>query len=319
MKTFALRALLLLAPLFAGPVQAQAAPDPIEADQRQLLAWQGLKLASTQDKQFRPGCVPVPFPTTPSGAQTSGTAAATGGSVRFTFWHQPCAGGGQQLLLTLQPASGTPFVCSGAATLVQGGRQYQRPFFNPSPAPALESVCGTLFVPTAVWLDARGIQAATPFNDAEAFEFIYQEGVLPVLRVSVPAAQGAASPTPAITLGTRTNGTWYEPSMPGQGWFFEAHEPSGTFIFSRFTWRAESASHDWYTGVGTFQGDQAEVTLYRSSGGRFVNAAPVTTVPAGSATLRFRSCSRARLDYSFEDGRSGSLDIQRLSPLPAGC
>jgi hypothetical protein len=69
--------------------------------------------------------------------------------------------------------------------------------------------------------------------------------------------------------------------------------------------------------------DLDAIGIFESTGGIFDRAADTTTVQIGSADLAFTSCSTATLDYRLTSGafagRSGRLDLQRVTAIPAGC
>jgi hypothetical protein len=89
----------------------------------------------------------------------------------------------------------------------------------------------------------------------------------------------------------------------------------GWFTFDEIVGGAEHQR--WYTLGGALAGGAASAVLaiYRNVGGNF-DAAPVTTATqVGNATLRFATCDRGTLDYTFSDGsgRSGAIDLTRLT------
>ena len=67
------------------------------------------------------------------------------------------------------------------------------------------------------------------------------------------------------------------------------------------------------------------VTIYETTGGMFDTPTPPgqQTVPVGTATLAFQSCSAATFSYTFtagtSSGASGTITLQRVGPVPPGC
>jgi len=71
----------------------------------------------------------------------------------------------------------------------------------------------------------------------------------------------------------------------------------------------------WYTlqGAVTDDDDTATMPIYLTQGGAFDSGQPTTTTEEiGEATLRFDDCDSAQMQYSFDDGRSGTIDLSRL-------
>jgi hypothetical protein len=55
--------------------------------------------------------------------------------------------------------------------------------------------------------------------------------------------------------------------------------------------------------------------LYESSGGKFDDPQSVTTLPVGSITLTFLSCTEAVMDYSFDAwDAQGTVELERVIP-----
>jgi hypothetical protein len=83
----------------------------------------------------------------------------------------------------------------------------------------------------------------------------------------------------------------------------------------------------WLVGQGSYVygGRSILVTLYETNGGVFDTNTPDSqiTMPVGSATLTFQSCTSALLEFLFSagsyDGRSGTIALARLGKVPSGC
>lgn len=134
--------------------------------------------------------------------------------------------------------------------------------------------------------------------------------------VIVEAAQAAA-----FTINEGVQGSWLNNATGGQGFFFDV-APSVNQLFgvAWFTWTGTAGQYDWLTGAGSYQGDRATVTLFRTRGGRFNDPAPVQTTPAGNATIVFTSCTQATLAFTLTDPpASGSIPLSRLLPAGTAC
>lgn len=125
----------------------------------------------------------------------------------------------------------------------------------------------------------------------------------------------AAAPTVTV-INRAIDGSWFNPATSGQGFLIETYPPDRVFSMAWFTWTAEGG-YDWYVGVGSFEDNIAELDVFRSSGGRFNDPAPVDSVDVGDATFTLRSCSEATFDFVISDPPvSGSIPLTRI--LPAG-
>ena len=126
---------------------------------------------------------------------------------------------------------------------------------------------------------------------------------------------------PPFAISPGITGTWSNPATPGQGFELEVVTSSNIMVFGWFTWSATTAGvHDWLSGLGTIAGNSVTVDLQRSSGGRFNDPTPVTTASVGTATFRFTNCQSGTVTFNRTDnGQSGTIPIQRLTPVPSNC
>ncbi len=107
-------------------------------------------------------------------------------------------------------------------------------------------------------------------------------------------------------------GAWYNPQMPGQGFFIQrlGDVQFLTWFFSRPDFEINPARLSWLSLQGSAVGTSklAELKIYRSSGGSFVGgSAPLFEV--GSARLSFQSCSDATLSYVLAQDIEVSDDL----------
>ena len=118
-------------------------------------------------------------------------------------------------------------------------------------------------------------------------------------------------------------GSWYNVTTSGQGMeleFFADLIAPGTGLLQgawfTFDTSAGGADHQrWYTFSGSAQSGQASiaVTIYENTGGTF-STPPIThAVAVGTGTLTLTSCTDGTFNYSFNDGRSGSIALTRLT------
>lgn len=129
-----------------------------------------------------------------------------------------------------------------------------------------------------------------------------------------------AGGAPAFAINFGIGGTWHNPATPGQGFLLEVVPALNSLALGWFTWGNTTGDHLWLSGLGPISGDSATVQLQRSSNGLFNNPAPVASAPAGTATFRFTDCSHGTVTFQRSDsGESGTIPIERLTPVPASC
>lgn len=123
-----------------------------------------------------------------------------------------------------------------------------------------------------------------------------------------------------LQINEGLSGAWYNPATSGQGFFFDVHPGSNLFGLAWFTWTEQPGVYDWLTGVGRFAGASAQVSLSRTRGGQFNAPLAVTSVDAGTASITFSDCSRARLEFVLSAPvRSGSIELVKLLPPSPLC
>ena len=121
--------------------------------------------------------------------------------------------------------------------------------------------------------------------------------------------------------------------MPGAPFGVAVNPSSGAFFAAWYTYMpngtaAGAAGQRWYTAqAASFTPGlrSMPVTIYETTGGVFDTPTPPgpKTVPAGTGTWAFQSCSAATFGYIFtggsSSGLSGIITLSRVSPLPPGC
>ena len=158
-----------------------------------------------------------------------------------------------------------------------------------------------------------------------------RSGSAPMTRITpnVTCVMSGVAPTNADFA---LSGNWYDPATSGQGFVLEVNPLAAIAFFAWYTYAqdgqaAGAAGQRWYTGQGAFAPGSRSIalTLGETTGGVFDQPTPAAqkTVAVGSATLTFASCATAELRYTFTGGssagRSGTLSLQRVGPVPTGC
>jgi hypothetical protein len=123
---------------------------------------------------------------------------------------------------------------------------------------------------------------------------------------------------PSFTLRHQLSGAWYNPAWNGQGFFIDVVPTIDLFFAGWYTW-GDGSQYQWLTAQGNFDGDIANVLLFRTSGGRIYHPQPVTTVPTGSAAFRFRNCTEGEVIISRDGEPRQAFPLVRLTPPPPDC
>lgn len=122
------------------------------------------------------------------------------------------------------------------------------------------------------------------------------------------------------------SGAWFNPATSGQGLVLEVatnqYGPGVGGLFAGwFTFDVTAAGGQrWYTiqGQVTATSSSATLPIYLTQGGQFDTSSATQISAVGTATLSFSDCSNGTLAYHFDDGRSGSMPLARLTANP-GC
>lgn len=121
------------------------------------------------------------------------------------------------------------------------------------------------------------------------------------------------------------NDAWYQPDTNGQGFFLAVYPEKGTVSLGWFTFDIDlpgqnaiaslgDACQRWLIATGPYDGSQAELVVYNSSGGLFNSTSTEPQLePIGSITLKFENCSFGTVNYDLPKyGVEGEIPIQRV-------
>lgn len=159
-----------------------------------------------------------------------------------------------------------------------------------------------------------------------------RHGTIPLTRLLGNLACTPTGSTPGNPGNYLLGGTWYDPASSGQGLVFDVNATQGVLFAAWYTYLPNAAAdagapaQSWYTlqaAVSPGFTHVEDVGIYESTGGLFDQHADTTTTRVGTASLVFNSCTSLTMDYTFtagpHAGLSGTLDLARLAPVPAGC
>ena len=116
-------------------------------------------------------------------------------------------------------------------------------------------------------------------------------------------------------------GSWFNAATGGQGLEIEVFPDSGGvgqgILFGGwFTYDiGATGGQRWYALEGgvTNTSSIALLGIYAGSGGNFAAPPAIAATQVGTATMTFNSCGNALLNYSFYDGRVGTIPLSRLT------
>lgn len=264
-------------------------------------------------------------------------------------WYEP-ATSGQGIELEIFPnlvAPGTALVQGAWFTFdvaPAGGADHGRWYtFNGNGQSGAASVPITIYRNVGGNFDAAPITAPTAVGtgtlafsacDAGTLDYAFNDGrngSIPLTRLTpnVTCTVGAA---PGTNGDFGLSGNWFDPATSGQGFVFEVNPLARQFFLAWYTYApagqaAGAAGQRWFTALGAYTPGSRVVTatLSETTGGAFdqvTNPAPAS-VPVGTATVTFASCTSAQLQFNFtagsNAGRSGTITLSRVGPVPAGC
>lgn len=112
-------------------------------------------------------------------------------------------------------------------------------------------------------------------------------------------------------LDQRFNGAWYDPDTDGQGLTLEIREDGTTVVGFWYTYDYEG-NQRWFVLQGQAGGEQADVTIYRTSGGVFLQGDPVALDEWGTGRFTTTDCAHITFEFDSEE-ISGSIPLTRLS------
>ncbi len=114
-----------------------------------------------------------------------------------------------------------------------------------------------------------------------------------------------------MRLDRRFNGSWFQPDLNGQGVNLEVLEGSNEALLYWYTYD-EAGNRRWFIAQGPIVNDRAQLQIYQTSGGRFLQPDPVSVDPVGSAELSFSTCNQGLFSFELE-GQSGQMQLTRIT------
>jgi hypothetical protein len=260
-------------------------------------------------------------------------------------WYQPATSGqGLEVEIFPNPAgTGSAFVSWFTFATAAGGASAQRWYtvqgpvatgqpnasltiyentdgnFN-APPPTTANAVGTLILNFFTCTDGH---VSYSFNDGRT-------GNIALTRL-LPNVTCSTTMPYATNADYALSGNWFDSTLPGQGFTIEVNPLASYLFVAWYTYEpggsgAGAAGQRWYTAQAGFTAGMRSipVTIYETTGGIFNTPPPAPqTVPVGTGTLAFQSCTAATLSYNFSGGTSaglsGIITLSRVGPVPPGC
>jgi len=263
-------------------------------------------------------------------------------------WYNPQTSG-QGMQFTFSPDDSTPGVGTLFGTwytfdVSSGDESTQRWYTIQAPlTTSAESVDFPIYQNTGGNFDAPPVTTAVQVGTGSlafdsctsgTFTYAFDDGrvdTIPLTRI-MPNVDCVETGTPTITPSDfGLSGTYYDPATAGQGMLIEINPNNAYAFLGWYTYAlagqtAGAAGQRWITAQApyTVGSDAVDLTLYDTTGGTFDSSATVvSTVPIGTATLTFTSCTTATFDYSITAGelagQSDTIPLSRLGSVPASC
>jgi hypothetical protein len=265
-------------------------------------------------------------------------------------WYQPATSGqGVEVEVFsdhVAPGTGDIFVSWFTYDTVIGGAEWQRWYtaqgraVTGQPSAALtmyRNTGGNFNAPPRT--DSQPVGTGTlSFDTCTSGQLTYsftdgtgRTGTIPLTRLTQNMTCSATTPHPTHA-DFALSGNWYAPATSGQGFTIEVNPNSSTAFAAWYTYMpngaaAGAAGQRWYTAQGSFTPGMRSIpaTIYETTGGIFdtPTAPGQKTVPVGTGTIAFQSCSAATFSYNFtagsSSGLSGTITLSRVGPVPPGC
>jgi hypothetical protein len=265
-------------------------------------------------------------------------------------WYEPATSGqGLEVEVFPNPSSGTSSVFVSWFTYDPGigGAERQRWYTAQGPVATGQPTASlTIYQNTGGNFNAAPVTSAQvvgtatlSFDTCASGQLTYSFTDGTGRRRTIPLKRLTQNVTCSTTTAYPTNadfalsGNWFGgAATSGQGFTVEVNPNSGALFAAWYTYMPNgtatgAAGQRWYTAQAAFTPGMRSmpVTIYETTGGVFDIPTPPgqKTVPVGTGTMAFQSCSAATFSYNFtggsSSGLSGTIPLSRVGPMPPGC
>jgi hypothetical protein len=157
-------------------------------------------------------------------------------------------------------------------------------------------------------------------------------GTIPLTRLTANVTCAPGGDDGSAASSYLLSGNWFNVDSGGQGLIFDVNPVQNNLFAAWYTFAPDGqqvggpASQRWYVLQAPYTPGLTSVSnipIAIGTGGVFDDPAPTQTQIVGSASLAVSSCSAMTLNYTFTAGKnqglSGSVNLTRVGPTPAGC
>lgn len=114
-------------------------------------------------------------------------------------------------------------------------------------------------------------------------------------------------------LDQRFDGSWYDPVNDGQGFNLDILDDKKTFVGYWYTYANDgSGSQRWFTLSGEIHEGMADVTIYKTGGGVFLQSDPYVLQEWGTGQFRAVDCNHINFDFESEEV-TATIPLTRLT------
>lgn len=128
------------------------------------------------------------------------------------------------------------------------------------------------------------------------------------------------NPTLGFVIDECAKGFFGNVNMRGQGFALEVDVGQNLLAAGWYTASPSTGQLEWYTLLGSINGNSAEMSILRTTGVRFGEAAAVASPAIGSGRMTFTDGDHASFSYTLTAfNRSGSIELTRSLGTPSAC
>lgn len=238
--------------------------------------------------------LPSPLPSGPPTTATSWTFSGSWGSsdaYTGTIWREPCGSSSSltTLYVRITPTKGTPFVCSSATKVLQGGTQYNVKLVQSSTG---SSFCGNVYAPVTLAVDQYSSDPIFDRNGALTMVF---EGVYDDFRATIGAWTPGIEPV---------SGLWCNCGETGTGYSMNVRH--GVLVVTVFSY-LPTGEPLWYLVSGPIVGNVFTGTLDKYRDGQCISCAFKPAVLNGNDGV---------MRITFTSTTTGIMELPGRPPFP---
>lgn len=262
-------------------------------------------------------CLETPLPTTPTEPVWTGAFddPLFSASAEVSVWRHQCPGNESLLLITAEPKSGIPIICSADFEVVQGGENYRNFYLEEDPATIPRTgFCSLISSKTTFVVKQKDNEPQ--WDDTDAFELLWVSE--PLVQVGALQTVDNGEGDETIKFEGSLSGSWFDPDRDGEGLVLEfSQTPDGRVAVLYWFTHREGAPY-WLIASAPYETGQSEITfdLLEFSGTGFgadFDSEEIESSDFGAISLEFDSCSTGFATWETLDGETGAFNLRRIT------